>query len=255
MVSGFWIFVLIVSTMYTVQPGRCWVTAQSPTVPKVYQPDKELSVNIGDSATLQCCNFGIKDREVIWFKQQYGKQPHIMVRFFKTDGEKFYNEFQNSRFQMKQFGNCFNLTISNTTLSDEATYYCALVSTDGTLLKIKGERVNTETPKPALSDNSVVCDPTLHGNNTNMNTQDKTVPALGTALGLCTILIFCLTYFILRRRKLDKMNTSVEESSGMRQESDAEALNYAAIHFTKRKVKADKRKPVVSEDLVYSNVK
>ncbi|KAK3564062.1 hypothetical protein QTP86_007526 [Hemibagrus guttatus] len=188
----------------TVQPGRRWVTAQSPTVPKVYQPDKELSVNIGDSASLQCCNFGIEDRDIIWFKQQNGKQPQVIVRFFKTSGEKFYNAFQNSRFEMKKFGNCFNLTISNTTLSDEATYYCALVSTDGTHLKIKGERVNTETSKPALSDNSVVCEPTLHENNTNTNRQDKTVLALGTALGLCAVLIFCLTYFIMRRRKLDK---------------------------------------------------
>lgn len=30
------------------------------------------------------------------------------------------------------------MTISNTTMSDEATYYCALVFADGTYLKIKG---------------------------------------------------------------------------------------------------------------------
>ncbi|XP_053091693.1 uncharacterized protein LOC128318639 [Pangasianodon hypophthalmus] len=204
--TEFLISILVFSTMYTVQFGRRWVTAQSLTVPDVYQPDKKLSVEIGNSATLQCCVFGIEDEEIIWFKQQNGKQPRIIVRYFKTAQETFYNEFQNSRFQIKKYGNCFNMTISNTMLSDEATYYCALVFGDGTYLQIKGEHVTTAsgTSKPAVCDNSEVCEPTSHGDNTDMNTQERTVLGLGTALGLCALLIFCLIYFILRRRKCDK---------------------------------------------------
>ncbi|KAG7328823.1 hypothetical protein KOW79_006997 [Hemibagrus wyckioides] len=153
--------------MYTVQPGRCWVTAQSPTVPKVYQPDKELSVNIGDSATLQCY---------------------------------------------------------------------------GTLLKIKGECVNNETSKPVVSDNSVVCEPTLHGNNTNMNTQEinQTMIGLGTALGLCALLIFCLTYYILRRRKCDTMN-----SPETRKKSHFDTFTYAALKGSE---------VCLSDKLMYSEV-
>ncbi|MCI4379622.1 hypothetical protein PGIGA_G00230360 [Pangasianodon gigas] len=122
------------------------------------------------------------------------------------------------------------MTISNTTLSDEATYYCALVFADGTYLQIKGEHVTTAsgTSKPAVCDNSEVCEPTLHGDNTDMNTQEKTVSektrslhstvlGLGTALGFCALLIFCLTYFTLRRRKCGKMNASIEDSPGTRQ--------------------------------------
>ncbi|XP_053091566.1 uncharacterized protein LOC117597705 [Pangasianodon hypophthalmus] len=253
--TGFWILVLIISTMYAVQSDRRWVTAQSLTVPDVYQSDKKLSVEIGNSATLQCCVFGIEDGEIIWFKQQNGKQPRIIVRYFKTAQETFYNEFQNSRFQIKKYGNCFNMTISNTMLSDEATYYCALVFGDGTYLQIKGEHVTTAsgTSKPAVCDNSEVCEPTPHGD----NTQKKTVLGLGTALGLCALLIFCLTYFILRRRKHDKMNTSIEDSPGMMQvrESEAETLNYAALQFTKRKAKAENRKAGLADDCVYSDVK
>ncbi|KAG7328829.1 hypothetical protein KOW79_007003 [Hemibagrus wyckioides] len=222
------------------QSGRRWVTAQSQMNPDVYQIEEKLNVNIGNSATLQCCVLGIENGEVMWFKQQYGKQPQVIVRFFKTNREKFYNEFQNSRFQIKIFGNCFNLTISNTTLSDEATYYCALVSTDGTLLKIKGERVNTETPKPALSDNSVVCDPTLHGNDVNMNSQEKTVIGLGTALGFCSVLIFCLTYFVLRRRPHEKINVSPE----MRKKSHFD-ITFAALKGSE---------VCLSDKLVYSEV-
>ncbi|MCJ8733730.1 hypothetical protein PDJAM_G00226950, partial [Pangasius djambal] len=130
---------------------------------------------MGNSATLQCCVFGKEDGEIIWFKQQNGKQPRIIVRYFKTARETFYDEFQNSRFQIKKHGNCFNMTISNTTLSDQATYYCALVFGDGTHLQIKGEHVTTAsgTSTPAVCDNSEVCEPTLHGDNKNMNTQKK----------------------------------------------------------------------------------
>ncbi|XP_058253002.1 uncharacterized protein LOC131357748 isoform X6 [Hemibagrus wyckioides] len=246
-----WILILIFSTMYTVQIDRHWVTAQSPTDPSVYQPDKELSVNIGDSATLQCC---ILEKEVglmVWFKQPNRKKPQIIVRVFKSSGEAFHNGFQKSRFQIERSSNCCNLTILNIIQSDEAMYYCALtrpniVFGDGTYLKIKGEHVTivSETSKTALWNNSVVCEPTPHGNNTNLNTQHKsesenirslhwTVISLGTALE----------------------NASFEDSPGTRQEFEAESLNYAALQFSKRKAKVERRKPGSSDECVYSDVK
>ncbi|XP_053486267.1 uncharacterized protein LOC128611058 [Ictalurus furcatus] len=251
--TGFWILILIFSTMYTVQPGRRWVTAQSLTESQVYQPDKELSVNIGDSATLQCCILGNEFRIISWFKQPNRKKPQIVVRVHKTTGETFFNGFQKSHFQIERSSYCFNMIILNIIQSDEAMYYCALeypntVFADGTYLKIKGDDVtiSSETSKPALCDNSVVCEPTLHGNNTNMNTHEKTVLGLGTALGLCALLIFCLIYFTLRRRKL---NASIDDSHGMRQESHFNTLNYETLQFFMNKVKPGGR-----DDLVYSDV-
>ncbi|XP_053091571.1 uncharacterized protein LOC128318620 [Pangasianodon hypophthalmus] len=246
--------------MYPVQPDRRWVTAQSLTESPVYQPDKELSVDIGDSATLQCC---VSEKEIgiiSWFKQLNRKQPQIIVTVYKSGQETFYSGFQKFRFKIERSSNCCNMTISNTIESDEAMYYCALtrlslVFADGTYLKIKGEHVTiaSETSKPALCDDSVVCEPTLHGNSTNMNTQEKTVLGLGTALGLCALLIFCLTYFILRRRIL---NASIENSPGTRQvrEYEAEMLNYAALKFSKQKAKVGKRKTGPSDECVYSDV-
>ncbi|XP_058253717.1 uncharacterized protein LOC131358170 isoform X1 [Hemibagrus wyckioides] len=270
--TDLWILILIFSNMCTVQNGRCWVTAQSLTESPVDQPHKELSVNIGDSATLQCC---VLDKEVgiiAWFKQPNRKKPQIIVSVFKSSGAVFHNGFRKPCFRIERASNCCNMTILNITQSDEAMYYCAvtrlnLVFGDGTYLKIKGEHVTiaSETSKP-----SVVCETKLHGNNTNINTLDKTesemirslhlkVLGLGTALGLCALLIFCLTYFILRRRKYrnSRSNTSIEYSPGTRQaqESEAEGLNYAALQFSKRKAKAEKRKTVSSEECVYSDVK
>ncbi|XP_053091781.1 uncharacterized protein LOC128318652 [Pangasianodon hypophthalmus] len=258
--TGFWIIISIFSAVFTVQPGRRWVTAQSPTESRVYQPDKELSVDTGDSATLQCCISENEFEPIAWFKQPNGKKPQIIVTVYKTAGEAFYNESQKSRFKIERSSNCCNMTILNTIQSDEAMYYCALmrlslVFADGTYLKIKGEHVTiaSETSKPGLCDNSVVCEPTLHGNSTNMNTQEKTVLGLGTALGLCALLIFCLTYFILRRRIL---NASIENSPGTRQvrEYEAEMLNYAALKFSKQKAKVGKRKTGPSDECVYSDV-
>ncbi|XP_060782785.1 uncharacterized protein LOC132890000 isoform X2 [Neoarius graeffei] len=242
--TGFWISVLVFSTMYPVQSGRHRVTAQS-SESDVYQPDKKLIVDIGDSATLQCYIFEVEVEEMIFFKQQNRKQPRIIVRFFNAARETFYNEFQNPRFQIKKHTNCFNLTILNTTLSDEAVYYCALTRPDpvfgeGTDLKFKGQSFTTEseTSKPALCDH-----------NTNMNTQEKTVLGLGTALGLCALLIFCLIYFILRRRKWDKMKASTEGSAGTREDSHVDSWTYAALQFPKKGSGV-----CFSDKLVYSEV-
>ncbi|KAF5896274.1 uncharacterized protein DAT39_014024, partial [Clarias magur] len=204
----------------TVQPDRRWVTAQSFKEPPVYQPDKELIVNFGDSATVRCC---VSEKEtgiqITWFKQPNGKKPQI----HKTAGETFYSE---SHVQIRRNFNCFNMTIANVMYADEAMYYCALtkpniVFADGTYLKLKDNHVTTapETPKPALNNNSVVYEATLQGNSTYMNTHEKTVLGLGTALAFCAILIFLqffaiLTYLILRKRKCNEINASVENFTG-----------------------------------------
>ncbi|KAK2839088.1 hypothetical protein Q7C36_013902 [Tachysurus vachellii] len=262
--SSFWILLFIFSTMYTVHPGRHWVTAQSVTKPPVHQPDKELSVNIRDSATLRCCVSENVDRTIIWFKQPKREKPRIVVTVYKSGSEIFHTGFQRSHFRIERSLNCFNMIILKITQSDEAMYYCAvtrhsIVFGDGTYLQIKGDHVTiaSETSKAALGNYSVVCEPTLHGNNTNTNTQLNTVIGLGSALGLCALLIFCLTYFILRRRKpkTSRSNTAVEDSPGTMKESEAESLNYAALQFSKRKTKAEKRKPVSSDECVYSDVK
>ncbi|XP_047658098.1 uncharacterized protein LOC113645983 isoform X1 [Tachysurus fulvidraco] len=271
-----WILILIFCTMCSVHPGRHWVTAHSVTKPPVNQFDKVLSLKIGMTAILKCC---VLDKEVglmSWFKQQNNKQPQMIVTFFKSGEKTYHNGFQNDRFKIERSTWC-KMIIHKVTQSDEALYYCAvtrpnLVFGDGTYLQIKGDYVTiaSETSTAALCDNSVVCEPTLHGNinntNTNNTTQQntesvvirslhRTVIGLGSALGLCALLIFCLTYFILRRRKGDKINASIEDSPGTKQESEAESLNYAALQFSKRKTKAEKRKPVSSDECVYTHVK
>ncbi|KAM9470391.1 uncharacterized protein Hap1MRO34_012371 isoform 2-T2 [Clarias gariepinus] len=251
--TEFWVFCLIFCSMCIILPGRHWVSAQSLTESSVYQPDEELSVDIRDPATLYCCVSEELNNIISWFKQLRGKEPQIIVRVFKNGGEIFYNNFQKSRFKIERHDNCVNMTILTTVQSDEATYYCATRSPytvfgDGTYLNIE------ETSKPALYNNSVVCESMPHGNSTNVNTQEKTVLILGTALGLCALVIFSLTYFILRKRKNYKTNAAIRDSPRTRRENGTETMNYAALQFSKRKSKDERIKSSSLEECVYSDV-
>lgn len=120
----------------TVQHGRLCVTAQSLTDLELYQPTEKISVDICDSAPLQCCIFNYGKGKIFWFKQEKRKAPVFIAGPFNHDGVTFYSEYQSSRFQIEKHGNCFVLTILNTTLSDEATYYCAVMISAGTYLQI-----------------------------------------------------------------------------------------------------------------------
>ncbi|XP_060782781.1 uncharacterized protein LOC132890010 [Neoarius graeffei] len=254
--AGLWILVLIFSTMCTMQTDRLWIAAQSLTDAEVYQPDEELSVDICGSVTLRCCIFQNKGGKLFLVKQQNKKTPVFIAGPFNPAEETFHSEFQNSHFQINKSGNCFSLIISKATLSDEAMYYCGLTFSSGTQLKVKG------TLKPALCDNSVASETMLHGNSTNMNTQEKSevtrslhssVFGLGTALGFCALLIFCLIYIILRRRKCE--NCRLKASQGTMEEHEAETVNYAALKFSKQEAKAEKRNAGSCDECVYSGVK
>ncbi|XP_046705732.1 uncharacterized protein LOC124386123 [Silurus meridionalis] len=219
----FWVFMLIFCVMYGVQPRRNF--DHTIAEPEVHQADTELFVDIGDSATLQCCVYGTDIGVVIWYKQPNRKQPRIMCRTYKTDEETFFHEFQNPRFQAERSSNCSNMIISNIIQSDEAVYYCSIVLPygvfgNGTYLKIKG------TSKPTLSDDSVVCEASVYRNSTNINAIKNTVLGLGTALSLCALLIFCLTYL---KCKKCKMNTFLKDCPERMQESQADILNYASF--------------------------
>ncbi|KAF5890209.1 uncharacterized protein DAT39_020089, partial [Clarias magur] len=117
-------------------------SAQSLGESLISQPDKEISVDIGDSATLPCCVSEKIVGMIAWFKQPDGKQPEMIVKLFKFVGDRIDIEFRNPRFQTEKHSNCFNIIISKINESDEAMYYCAqtypdIVFANGTPLKIK----------------------------------------------------------------------------------------------------------------------
>ncbi|KAF5896273.1 uncharacterized protein DAT39_014025, partial [Clarias magur] len=126
----------------TIQLFRCWVSAQSPSESPVDQPHKEISVNLGDPATLQCCISKSDFGSIAWLKLTKRTKPQTIVYFYAHAGETFYNESQKSRFKIERFSSCINVTILNILKSDEGMYYCMItypyaVFGDGTDLKIE----------------------------------------------------------------------------------------------------------------------
>uniref|UniRef100_A0A672T191 Ig-like domain-containing protein n=1 Tax=Sinocyclocheilus grahami TaxID=75366 RepID=A0A672T191_SINGR len=89
--------------------------------PHVHQPDKVITVALGNTVTLQCCSD--KDN-IYWYKQIAGQPPRVMSAFQKMSEPIFYKEFKNDRFWGKRLGSSSNLTISGIIQSDEAVYYC-----------------------------------------------------------------------------------------------------------------------------------
>uniref|UniRef100_A0A3P9AK46 Ig-like domain-containing protein n=1 Tax=Esox lucius TaxID=8010 RepID=A0A3P9AK46_ESOLU len=84
-----------------------------------------VSANIGDTVTLQCFrdNLGLN---FMWYKQTLGDKPKILSNFYAyKENPAFHNEFKkNSRFSVLCGQGMYHLNISDTQLSDSASYYC-----------------------------------------------------------------------------------------------------------------------------------
>ncbi|XP_034020382.1 uncharacterized protein LOC117504987 [Thalassophryne amazonica] len=111
---------------------------------KLFSYVRFLSANVGDDVTLQCiCT--VNSATHYWYKQTLGWNPRLLC---DTNQGKvtFHGEFQNNpRFAVKiHFGTSCNLMITNLSLSDSATYYCAkdenlmLEFAEGTTLNVQG---------------------------------------------------------------------------------------------------------------------
>lgn len=75
-----------------------------------------------------------------------GERPHVVATSYQFQPAKFYNEFENNaRFNAVITPDSFTLSISNITLWDSATYYCAVTFLydisfgQGTVLIVKGK--------------------------------------------------------------------------------------------------------------------
>ncbi|KAK2839093.1 hypothetical protein Q7C36_013907 [Tachysurus vachellii] len=108
----------------------------------INQSDPFISARVGDNVTLQCFRLGEKSTEAIyWFKQKVGHEPRVMV---KVHHEASYeDEFKPPKFTIEKEKKSCHLKIANVEPSDEAVYYCGIVSYikefgQGTFLAVKG---------------------------------------------------------------------------------------------------------------------
>uniref|UniRef100_A0A671MY57 Ig-like domain-containing protein n=1 Tax=Sinocyclocheilus anshuiensis TaxID=1608454 RepID=A0A671MY57_9TELE len=192
--------------------------------PRVHQPDKVITVALGNTVTLQCCSD--KDN-IYWYKQIAGQPPRVMSAFQKMSEPIFYKEFKNDRFWGKRLGSSSNLTISGIIQSDEAVYYCGAKAFyiefgSGTHLIIKGRQdaASKISKSDHLSDFTECQQKCFEKSTNQVKNEERLCPAvlgLACALGLCGVLIFALN-------------------------PDDENLTYAALRFSQRKIKSGGRR-------------
>ncbi|XP_013880500.1 uncharacterized protein LOC106529578 [Austrofundulus limnaeus] len=112
-----------------------------------------VSVKAGDSLTLQCFYEDVVDARFYWYRQNLGSKPKLISTFYKyeTNGI-FYDEFRNNpRFALDTAKGKYHLKITNLSISDTATYYCAssylyrFEFAEGTTVTVKGSGSNIQT--------------------------------------------------------------------------------------------------------------
>src|SRR4029434_28973 len=94
----------------------------------VTQSNRVTGAASGDTVTLDCFfPAAFQHEHLSWYKQTLGQKPFLVARSFKATpfwSPLFSENFLNGRMNIQHSEESFNLTITNVTSSDEATYYC-----------------------------------------------------------------------------------------------------------------------------------
>ena len=114
----------------------------------VIQLNRVTEAAPGDTVTLDCFfPVAFKTEPLSWYKQTLGQMPFFVAKSFGATSSwdpMFSEDSQNGRMAIQQSDGVFNLTITNITSSDEATYYCTwtvyqqVKFGNGTFLALKG---------------------------------------------------------------------------------------------------------------------
>ncbi|XP_041800430.1 uncharacterized protein LOC121611801 isoform X2 [Chelmon rostratus] len=205
----------------------------------VKQSPDAASVQPGGSMTLQCSlHSKNKDNKtqcpgehsVYWFRSGSGESHPAII-------------YRHTSYEQKEKSCVYSLSKTVRDSSDTGIYYCAVV-TCGRILFGEGTKVET---RPEL---------------------DPVVLVLEALLACCVTVIVVLIFYVVKiRRRVCEHNkgtksdsykpghdkSTVEQSADL--DGDTEAVNYAALEFSARKVKREKKKTESTQECVYSAVR
>ncbi|XP_053361124.1 uncharacterized protein LOC128531341 [Clarias gariepinus] len=111
----------------------------------VHQPNPVMTAKVGDNVTLRCFLMGEQNTDpTVWYKQVGGQEPSLVAVVQKVQDPIYKDEFNSSRFRFEKGSNSCHLKIINVKASDEAMYYCGLITfytvfAKGTFLSVKGD--------------------------------------------------------------------------------------------------------------------
>ncbi|KAM9470343.1 uncharacterized protein Hap1MRO34_012327 [Clarias gariepinus] len=111
----------------------------------LHQPNAVITAKAGEKVTLHC--FFLKEQiidPIVWYKQSGGHEPSLMAVVQNVQDPIYKDEFNSSRFRIEKESKSCHLTIMNVNPSDEAMYYCGLVTflttfAKGTFLSVKDQ--------------------------------------------------------------------------------------------------------------------
>ena len=110
----------------------------------VSQPDQVIISRLGETVTVKCMTLKDKDRYLLWYQQRLGQMPRCICMARTYSDLNYFGEFKDLHISCQRTEGGFDLTIRNSTRSDEASYYCAtrnrafLDFAERTFVRIKG---------------------------------------------------------------------------------------------------------------------
>ncbi|XP_019123726.1 immunoglobulin kappa light chain-like isoform X2 [Larimichthys crocea] len=107
-----------------------------------------VSAKAGDNVSLKCFSEDDESSWLYWYKQTLGEEPRLISTLYVYESKTtFYHEFSNNpRFSIENYTN--RLIISDLTISDSATYFCASTHafavnfSEGITVSVKGSGLN-----------------------------------------------------------------------------------------------------------------
>ncbi|KAL7395953.1 hypothetical protein ABVT39_026034 [Epinephelus coioides] len=237
-------------------------------------------VELGGNVTLQCPVPEKDGKFFYWYKQSLGYMAQTV--FAVVQGQLTVSEeFDNPRFKVTKGAAQYLFSITNVSKEDEATYFChyrAAYSwsfSDGIFLAVNDSNQQKRFHVKQSPENESVqpgdrvnlqCS-LLSTNKTNKDEcpgseLEPVVLALGVLLACCVTVIVVLIFYGNQRKVCEHCKAShhlghdrltVDQSNHL--DGEEEAVNYAALEFSTRKVKRGKRKIENTPECVYSFVK
>ncbi|XP_046705735.1 uncharacterized protein LOC124386128 [Silurus meridionalis] len=136
--------------------NKCVVPAQMNVV---HQPNPVIAASAGEEVTLQCFLLEEQNTDpIVWYKQAAGLEPSLVAVVQKLQDPIYNKELNSTRFRIEKENKSCNLRIINVEASDEAVYYCGMITfytvfAKGTFLSVKSdEDVKVSVFQSSVSD-------------------------------------------------------------------------------------------------------
>ncbi|XP_014062312.1 uncharacterized protein isoform X1 [Salmo salar] len=196
-------------------------------------PPPSVVVQPGKNVTLQCTNVTGAPGHVGWFKQVNGSEPLCIASMYSSDpAVQHHNGFPPSHMEMLVRNITIFLKIAEVDEADSGHYFCGMLDkyiifTNATVLKVQGHK-NSEKD---LTEN---CEKGMY--------LIPLVVILGVVTATLPIVFLILVLKIRRDTKRHNTGPDSQRQPQNDQIQDPDTLNYAALNFTSKKTKMERRR-------------